>query len=170
MKRRYAVVYLLFLLCLFLFPPWSIGPRSLQNAADSIAGSCRGLDHQYWDPYPIPASCGDLGHHWRFAVPKFQQTLTANDDLYWTLPSALSEWQVTEAEVPKTRESLEQYSTESLATDYPKSPAGSPDYDAVVHTRNMVYESLIALILVALAALLERPILALAKKRAQSSR
>jgi len=83
MKRLSAVLYLLFLLWLFLFPPWSIGPRSPQYAADSIAGSCRRLDHDWWDQ--IPASCADLGHHWRFAVPRFQQTLTANDDLYWTL-------------------------------------------------------------------------------------
>jgi len=164
MKRRYAVVYLLFLLWLFLFPPWSIGPRSLQNAADSIAGSCRGLDHDWWDQ--IPASCADLGHHWRFAVPKFQQTLTANDDLYWTLSSVLSSWKITEAEVRKTRESLELIPAKSLASDYPSLRAGSPDYDAVVHTRNMVYESLIALILVALAALLERAILALIRRKA----
>jgi hypothetical protein len=164
MKRRYAVVYLLFLLWLFLFPPWSIGPRSLQNAADSIAGSCRGLDYDLWDQ--IPASCADLGHHWRFAVPKFQQTLTANDDLYWTLSSVLSSWKITEAEVPKTRESLELIPAKSLASDYPSLRAGSPDYDAVVHTRNMVYESLIALILVALAALLERAILALIRRKA----
>jgi hypothetical protein len=141
MKPRYAVVYLLFLLWLFLFPPWSIGPRSLRDAADSIAGSCRGLDYDWWDQ--IPASCADLGHHWRFAVPRFQQTLTANDDLYWTLPSVLSEWKVTEAEVPKTRDSLNSIPAKSLALDYPSLRAGSPDYDAVVHTRNMVYESLL---------------------------
>ena len=145
------------------------GPRSRQDAAVSIAGSCRGLDHHWWDPDQIPASCGDLGHHWRFAVPRFQQTLTANDDLYWTLPSVLSSWKITEAEVPKTRESLELFPAKSLASDYPSLHAGSPDYDAVVHTGNMVYESLIALILVVLAAQLERAILATTQK-AHSSR
>jgi hypothetical protein len=63
MKRALAVLYLMFLLWLLLFPPWDKYPYSSVKLDAVTVG---------------------LGHHWRFAVPKAPTELFPGDVEYWS--------------------------------------------------------------------------------------